>query len=113
MRRRTLLASAAATLAAPAIGRSQASQVLRFVPQADLAVLDPVWTTTYQSRDHGLLVFDTLFGLDNQLNPQPQMAEGAVSEDAGKIWRITLRPGLLFHDGTPVLARDCVASIRR
>jgi peptide/nickel transport system substrate-binding protein len=112
MRRRTLLASAAA-LAAPAIARSQASRVLRFVPQADLAVLDPVWTTTYQSRDHGLLVFDTLFGLDSQLDPQPQMAEGAISEDAGKTWHITLRPGLLFHDGTKVLARDCVASIRR
>ena len=107
------LASTAAALAAPAIARGEASQVLKFVPQADLAVLDPVWTTTYQTRDHGLLVFDTLFGLDSDFKAQPQMAEGAVSEDDGKTWRIVLRPDLLFHDDTRVLARDCVASIRR
>lgn len=87
--------------------------MLKFVPQADLAVLDPVWTTTYQTRDHGFLVFDTLFGLDSQYKPQPQMAEGAATEDDGKTWRITLRPGLTFHDNTKVLARDCVASIKR
>ena len=74
MRRRTFLGSAAAFLAAPAIARGEASQVLKFVPQADLAVLDPVWTTTYQTRDHGFLVFDTLFGLDGQL--QPAAADG-------------------------------------
>jgi peptide/nickel transport system substrate-binding protein len=113
MHRRTFLASAATALAAPAIARGDATNVLTFVPQADLAVLDPIWTTTYQTRDHGFLVFDTLFGLDSQFKAQPQMAEGAVSEDGGKDWRITLRPDLLFHDGTKVLARDCVASIRR
>jgi peptide/nickel transport system substrate-binding protein len=113
MRRRTFLASAAAALAAPTLARGEASQVLKFVPQADLAVLDPVWTTTYQTRDHGFLVFDTLFGLDGHYRSQPQMAEGAVSEDDGKTWRITLRRDLSFHDDTPVLARDCVASIRR
>jgi peptide/nickel transport system substrate-binding protein len=94
---RTFPASTAAALAAPAIARGEASQVLKFVPQADLAVLDPIWTTTYQTRDHGLLVFDTLFGLDSRYKPQPQMAEGAVSEDGGKAWRITLRPDLMFH----------------
>jgi peptide/nickel transport system substrate-binding protein len=113
MRRRTFLASTAAALAAPAIARGEAPSVLKFVPQADLAVLDPVWTTTYQTRDHGFLVFDTLFGLDSQYKPQPQMAEGAVTDDGGKTWRITLRPDLMFHDDSKVLARDCVASIRR
>src|ERR1700741_3772329 len=111
MRRRTLLASSAAALVAPSIGRGAASNVLKFVPQADLAVLDPIWTTTYQTRDHGFLVFDTLFGLDSDFRAQPQMAEGAASDDAGKTWRITLRPDLNFHDGSKVLARDCVASI--
>jgi peptide/nickel transport system substrate-binding protein len=113
MRRRSFLATAAATLAAPAIARGEAASVLKFVPQADLAVLDPIWTTTYQTRDHGFLVFDTLFGLDGQYRPQPQMAAGAVAEDDGRTWRITLRPGLTFHDDTRVLARDCVASIKR
>jgi peptide/nickel transport system substrate-binding protein len=113
MRRRTLLASSAAALVAPSIGRGAASNVLKFVPQADIAVLDPVWTTTYQTRDHGFLVFDTLFGLDSQYKPQPQMADGATTEDDGKTWRIKLRSGLIFHDNMKVLARDCVASIKR
>ena len=108
MQRRTVLAG---VLAAPAVGRAAAARVLRFVPQADLAVADPVWTTAYQSRDHGFLVFDTLFGQDDAFQARPQMLEAAEAD--GLEWRLRLRPGLLFHDGTPVLARDCVASIRR
>jgi peptide/nickel transport system substrate-binding protein len=110
-RRRIL--QAAAALALPSVARGNAARVLTVVPAADLAVLDPVWTTSYQTRDHGLLVFDTLFGLDSRFQASPQMAEGAVCEDDGRIWRLTLRDGLLFHDGTKVLARDAVASIRR
>jgi peptide/nickel transport system substrate-binding protein len=113
MRRRVFLQASAAALAAPAIARSQGRQVLTFVPQADIAVLDPVWTTTYQTRDHGFLVFDTLFGLDENLRASPQMAAGAVTEDDGRTWRITLREGLAFHDGQKVLARDAAASVRR
>lgn len=110
-RRRVL--QAAATLTMPSVARGQGAQVLTVVPQADLASLDPVWTTAYQTRDHGFLVFDTLFGIDTQFSASPQMADGAVSEDGGRIWRIVLRDGLMFHDGTKVLARDAVASIRR
>jgi peptide/nickel transport system substrate-binding protein len=112
-RRRTLLAGAAAALAMPAVARGEATRVLKIVPQADLGVLDPVWTTTYQTRDHGFMVFDTLFGLDDAFAAQPQMAESAATEDDGKTWRITLRPGLAFHDGTKVLARDAAASVKR
>ncbi|HET6185326.1 MAG TPA: ABC transporter substrate-binding protein [Acetobacteraceae bacterium] len=111
--RRGFLMAGAAALAAPSIVRAEAARVLKFVPQADLSVLDPVWTTTYQTRDHGFLVFDTLFGLDDQFRAQPQMAAGARTEDGGLRWTITLRDGLRFHDDTPVLARDCVASVKR
>ncbi len=113
MKRRDFLAATAATLAATRIGRAQRSQVLKFIPQADLVVVDPIWTTATVTRNHGFLVFDTLFGHDGAFKPQPQMADGVVTEDGGKTCRITLRAGLTFHDGTPVLARDCVASIRR
>jgi peptide/nickel transport system substrate-binding protein len=113
IQRRTLLAAAAATLATPAISRAAAARVIRFVPQADLAVLDPIWTTTYQTRDHAFLVFDTLFGVDSLYRAQPQMVEGMTGGNDGKEVRLTLRPGLRFHDNTPVLARDCVASIKR
>ena len=115
--RRTFLKSAAAigaaTLAAPRIGSAQDSKTLKFIPQADLVVLDPIWTTATVTRNHGFMVFDTLFGQDGGFHAQPQMAAGAVTENDGKLWKITLRPGLTFHDGSPVLARDCVASITR
>ena len=113
MRRRSMLALATATLAAPSLVRAEASRVLRFIPQADLAALDPVWTSVYVTRNHGYLVFDTLYGQDSAFNVQPQMVEGAITERDGAEWRLRLRDGLRFHDGTPVLARDCVASIRR
>ena len=113
MRRRDFLTAAAAALAAPSIARGQSRRTLTFVPQADLAVLDPVWTTTYQTRDHGFLVFDTLFGIDAQYQPQPQMVDGVDTSADGKQWTLTLRRGMKFHDNTPVLARDCVASVQR
>ncbi len=113
MQRRHFLAASAASLAAPSIGRAAGAQVLKFVPQADLASLDPAWTTSYQTRDHGYMVFDTLFGQDQSYRAQPQMLEGAVTEADGKLWTLKLRTGLKFHDGEAVRAVDCVASIAR
>ena len=112
MHRRTLLAAAAASLAAPAV-RAEAARVLRFVPYVDLPVLDPVSNTASQVRTHAYLVWDTLYGLDADYRPQPQMLAGHTVEQDGRLWTLTLRPGQRFHDGEPVLARDAVASIRR
>ena len=90
-----------------------AESVLKIVPHADLRNVDPIWTTAYITRNHGYLVFDTLFALDENLDVQPQMAAGhEVSED-GLTYTITLRDGLQFHDGAPVTAEDVVASITR
>jgi peptide/nickel transport system substrate-binding protein len=113
MQRRSLLKLAATALAMPHIARADGPSVLRFIPQSDVTALDPVWTSVYVTRNHGYLVFDTLYGQDDQLRPQPQMVAGATTEQDGRLWRLRLRDGLMFHDGTPVLARDCVASIRR
>ena len=118
MRRRPLLTALAATVAAPrlaspALAQPAGARTLRFIPIADLGPLDPVVTTTYITRNHAYLVWDTLYGLDAQYRPQPQMAAGHTVEQDGRLVRITLRPGLMFHDGTAVTARDCVASIRR
>ena len=106
-------AATAAAFTAPRIARAASTKLLRFIPQADLAVLDPVWTTAYVTRNHGMMVFDTLFGLDGTYKPQPQMVQGAATGADGKEWTLILRDGLRFHDNTPVLARDCVASITR
>jgi peptide/nickel transport system substrate-binding protein len=113
--RRSLLsgAGAAATvgLARPAV--AQRGQVLRYVPQANLANPDPIWTTATVAQLHGYMVWDTLFGIDDHLIGRPQMLAGSeVSADA-LTWKMTLRDGLLWHDGEPVLSKDCVASIQR
>lgn len=113
MQRRHFLAGATASLALPAIGRAQGASTIRFVPEADVVIYDPVVTPSAQTREHAYLVYDTLFGLDDSFRPQPQMVQGFTTASDGKSWRLTLRDGLKFHDGTPVLARDCAASIRR
>lgn len=100
-------------LATPRLGRAASGRVLRFVPQANLSTLDPVFTTAAVTITHGYCVFDTLYGVDGQMRPQPQMAEGAEAAPDGLSWRIRLREGLRFHDGEPVLARDCAASLGR
>ena len=110
IRRRTLIAAA---LACPAVGRAAAASTLRFVPQADVAGTDPVWSSAQVTRNYAYLVFDTLYGVDAAYRAQPQMAEGAQAEDGFHSWTIRLRPGLRFHDGAPVLARNCVASLVR
>ena len=116
MDRRQFIAGSVATaaaLSAPHVARAAGTKVLRFIPQADLAVLDPVWTTAYVTRNHGMMVFDTLFGQDSAYKPQPQMVEGVTTAADGLTWTLTLRPGLRFHDNSPVLARDCAASVAR
>lgn len=113
MKRREFLGATAAALASPRIARSQEQRVLRFIPQVDLPLIDPVINSAYITRNHGFAVFDTLFGQDSTYAPQPQMVEGFSTEADGLTWRLVLRDGLKFHDNTPVLARDCVASIKR
>jgi peptide/nickel transport system substrate-binding protein len=111
--RRKFLGASLGALALPSISRAASSRVLKFIPQSDLTVIDPIWSTAYNSRNHGYMVFDTLFGTDARYGVQPQMVDAVRIEDTGRRWDLTLRDGLLFHDGERVLARDCVASIRR
>ena len=113
MRRRAFLATAASALAAPALAQPGRVATLRFVPQSNLVSLDPIWTTATVTANHGYYVYDTLYGVDGRMRPQPQMAEGHETSDDGRTWRIRLRDGLLFHDGTPVRAIDCAASLKR
>ena len=113
MDRRLFLASGAA-LAAPRVASAQvAARTLRFVPQSNLASLDPVWSTAVVVRNHGLMIYDMLFGLDAALQPRHQMAQGHEVSADGLTWTIALREGLRFHDGAPVRSADCIASINR
>jgi peptide/nickel transport system substrate-binding protein len=114
--RRTFLAgsiAASALVSAPRAHAQKRGGVLRFVPHADLKILDPIWTTAYITRNHGYMIYDTLFALDANLQLRPQMIDKfTVSRDNMK-YSFTLRDGLKFHDGQPVTAEDCVASIKR
>ena len=97
-------------LGAPALSQTQRSadsRVLRFVPQANLTSLDPIWTTATVTHNHALAVYDTLYSVDSRFRPRPQMAEGHNVSDNGLTWRIGLRDGPRFHDGEPVRAQDC------
>jgi peptide/nickel transport system substrate-binding protein len=105
--------AASTRLAAPALAQGAAARTLRFVPQANLANFDPIWGTQYVVRNAAALVWDMLYGFDDKLVPQRQMAESETVSPDGLTWTFKLRSGLKFHDGAPVLAKDCVASLAR
>lgn len=107
------VAAAAGGLAMPALAQGAAAKTLRFVPQANLANFDPIWGTQYVVRNAAALVWDTLYGIDSKFQPQRQMVESEEVSADGLTWTFKLRPGLKFHDGTPVLARDVVQSLVR
>ena len=115
MKRRTFLTASAAAAALPRISIAQPAnaRVLRFVPQANLTVLDPIITTAAVTANHGWMVWDTLFGVNTAQEPKPQMAEGYTISDDGRTWLIKLRDGLKWHDGEPVRAQDCAPSLAR
>ncbi len=110
-RRSVLAGGAAAALAAPAV--AQQAKVLRVMPQAILNTIDPVWSSAQIVRNLGYMVFETLYGRDENLVPHKQMLEADLMEDGGRRWTLKLREKQMFHDGTPVLARDVVASLTR
>ncbi|MEX0283461.1 MAG: ABC transporter substrate-binding protein [Paracoccaceae bacterium] len=117
IRRRALMgAVAAVAMTAGLVTTAQdalAETVLRVVPHSGLKILDPIWTTAYISRNHGYMIYDTLFGLDTAGNIQPQMVDSVERSADGLTVTMTLRAGLKFHDGAPVTAEDVVASINR
>jgi peptide/nickel transport system substrate-binding protein len=121
MDRRTLLKTfagagalaATGRLSTPALSQGAAAKTLKFVPQANLANFDPIWGTQYVVRNASAMVWDTLYGIDNKLQPHRQMVESEETSSDGLTWTFKLRPGLKFHDGEPVLAKDVVASLTR
>src|SRR6267378_4205600 len=104
-------ATAAATLALlPAIA---SAQTLKVVMHSDVKIIDPFWTTAYIARNYGYMVYDTLFAVDDKLAVKPQMVDAWKVSDDKLTYTFTLRDGLKFHDGQPVTAEDCVASLKR
>lgn len=104
-------ALSAIVLLAPASALAQ--KTIKFIPEADLKSLDPIWTTAYITRNHGYMVYDTLFATDAKFQVHPQMVDKYETSKDGLTWTFTLRDGLKFHDGAPVRSADCIASIER
>jgi peptide/nickel transport system substrate-binding protein len=115
-RRKFAMAASATSLARLGFSarvRAADIKTLRFIMRNDLRVLDPMWTTAYVTRNHGYMVFDTLFALDATFRPQPQMV-GDYSISPNKlVYTFSLGDGLRFHDGQPVRSADCIASLKR
>jgi peptide/nickel transport system substrate-binding protein len=108
-----LLAGITAMLANGAAAQQPRDSTLRAVLQGELRSLDPVWTTAVQTRYHAFMVYDTLFGLDGELNIRPQMVKDWSVSDDKLTYTFILRDGLRFTDGAPVTAEDVVASWKR
>ncbi|RKH79152.1 ABC transporter substrate-binding protein, partial [Corallococcus praedator] len=92
---------------------SAQAQTIRAVMHADIKIIDPIWTSAYNVRNYGYMVYDTLLAMDEKLAVQPQMLEGWKISDDKLTYTFTLRDGLKFHDGAPVTSADCIASLQR
>ena len=114
--RKIALATAlgAAVAAGPfAVAPASSEKGLKAVMHSDVKIIDPIWTTAYISRNVGYMIYDTLFALDAKNDVKPQMID-KVDVSADKLtYTMTLRDGLLWHDGQPVTAEDCIASLKR
>src|SRR5476649_1550521 len=116
--RRSIIASVAAfaTVLSPLIflpGVASAETVMKAVMESDVKILDPIWSGAYITRNYGYMVYDTLFSIDAKFEVKPQMVDTWKTSDDGLVWTFTLRDGLEWHDGKPVTAEDCVASLKR
>jgi peptide/nickel transport system substrate-binding protein len=111
--RRSLAAIAAGALLAGAAPALAQGKVLKFVQNGNLTILDPIYTTAYVTRDHGYMIYDTLFSTDANNAVKPQMVDKYEVSSDKLLWTFTLRDGLEWHDGAPVTAEDCVISLKR
>jgi peptide/nickel transport system substrate-binding protein len=106
--------TAAAALAALVwLATAAGATTLRIAPHSDLKIVDPIWTTALISVNHGYMIYDTLYALDEELVVQPQMVDRHEVSADQHVWTFRLREGLAWHDGQPVTGEDCVASLRR
>jgi peptide/nickel transport system substrate-binding protein len=106
-----ILVAAAALAASPSV--LQAQTTMKVVMHSDVKIVDPIWTTAYIVRNHGYMIYDTLFALDEKGDVKPQMVDTFTESPDKLTYKFTLRDGLLWHDGKPVTAEDCIASIKR
>lgn len=94
-------------------GAASAQTTLKLIPQADLKILDPIWSSANITLNHANMIYETLFALDSKFDAKPQMLEGYKVSDDALTYTFTLRPGLKWEDGKPVTSADVVQSLKR
>src|SRR5207253_9096067 len=113
MMRMTSRLLATLALLALSCGAGSAEVTLKAVMHSDVKIVDPIWTTAYITRNHAYMIYDTLFAMDERGEIKPQMVDKYDVSADKLLYTFTLRDGLLWHDGKPVTAEDCIASIKR
>src|SRR4029453_5972237 len=113
LRKQVALLVSAASVVGLLGSASAGAETIKAVMNSDLKILDPIWTTAYVQRGFGYLVWDPLFPLDEKLQVQPQMVDKWEVSPDKLTWTFTLRDGLVWSDGAPVTAEDCIQSIKR
>src|SRR6185295_12068389 len=108
-----LLAAAGVGGLSTALPAGVQAQTLKVVMHSDVKILDPIWTTAYIQRNFGYMVWDTLFAMDDKFEVKPQMVDKYEVSADKLTWTFTLRDGLVWSNGSPVTAEDCIQSIKR
>jgi peptide/nickel transport system substrate-binding protein len=109
------LAGLPATLAAQPAGAAMPKKggtVTVAVNQAPPSI-DAQITSSSTARDVTLHLYETLYARDENGRPVPDLAEGVDISKDGLTYVFKLRPGVKFHNGKVMGARDVVASLER
>jgi peptide/nickel transport system substrate-binding protein len=74
---------------------------------------DPALAVVGASHQAIDLIFSGLTRLDNNSDPQPDLAESWTTDETGTVYTFKLRSGVKFHDGQPLTADDVVFTFER
>lgn len=106
-------APAAADTPAPAAGEPKMGGSLKVAFWFEPGILDPVFTTRYQTLDIACNFFEGLFAEDSTYSPKLMLAESYDLSDDGLTATIGLRKGVPFHNGKEMTSADVLASMKR
>lgn len=83
------------------------------LPYVSGETLDPLTTTDTVQQTVGQLLYEGLFALNEQFEPEPVLADAYTYDSESRTWTITLRSGVMFSDGSMLTAQDVAASLAR
>jgi len=75
--------------------------------------LDPITCPDGMQQTVASLLYEGLFRLDGNFEPQPSLCETFVCDEDYLTYTFTLRPGILFSDGSPLTVADVKNTLNR